>query len=66
MRETYGVMVLAHQGAVHDYLGVILDFSVKGIVMINMIKYTKNIVADFPDKIVAIRTSLAADHLFSL
>ncbi len=29
MSETYGVTVVAHQGAVHDYLGMIFDFSVK-------------------------------------
>ncbi len=47
---TYGMMVVAHQGAVHDYLGTIFDFSVKGNVMINMIKYIKNIIADFPEE----------------
>jgi hypothetical protein len=35
--ETYGVMVVAHQGVVHNYLGMICDFSVKGKVMVNMI-----------------------------
>ncbi len=49
-----------------DYLGMIFDFSVKGNVMINMIKYIKNIIADFPEKIVAIRTSPAVDHLFTV
>jgi hypothetical protein len=34
-------MVVAHQGAVHNYPGMIFDFSVKGKVMINMIKYIK-------------------------
>jgi hypothetical protein len=66
LSETYGVMVVAHQGAVHDYLGKIFDFSVKGKVMINMIENIKNIIADFPEEIVAIRMSLAADHLFTV
>jgi hypothetical protein len=34
--------------------------------MINMIEYIKNITADFPKEIVAIRTGLAADHLFTV
>jgi hypothetical protein len=50
---------------VHDYLGMIFDFSVKGKVMINMIEYIKNI-ADFPEEIMAIRTSPAVDHLFTV
>ncbi len=29
LSETHGMMVMAHQGAVHDYLGMIFNFSVK-------------------------------------
>jgi hypothetical protein len=57
LSETYGAAVVAHRGAVHNYLGMISDFSLKGKVMINMIEYIKNIIADFPEEIVAIRTS---------
>ncbi len=57
---------MAHQQEVHDYLGMIFDFSMKGKVMINMIKYIKNIISDFPEEIVAISMSLAADHLFTV
>jgi hypothetical protein len=66
LSETYGVMVVAHQGAVHNYLGMIFDSSVKGKVTINMIKYVKNIIADFREEIVAISTSPATDHLFTV
>ncbi len=66
LSETYGVTVAAHQGAVHDHQGMIFDFSVKGKVMINMIKYIKNIITNFPEEIVAIRMSPAADHLFTV
>jgi hypothetical protein len=34
--------------------------------MISMIEYMKNIVANFPEEIVAIRTSPAADPLFTV
>jgi hypothetical protein len=64
LSETYGVMVVAHQGAVHNYLGMIFDFSVKEKVMINIIEYIKNIIANFPEEIMAIRMSPATDHLF--
>jgi hypothetical protein len=66
LSETYSVIAVANQGAVHDYLGMIFDFSVKGKVMINMIEYIKNITANFPEEIAAIRTSPAADHLFTV
>jgi hypothetical protein len=59
LSETYCMMVVAHQGAVHDYMGMIFNFSVKGK---NMIEYIKNIIANFPEEIVAIRTSPAVDH----
>jgi hypothetical protein len=51
---------------VHDYLGIIFDFSVKGKVMINMIKYIKNFIAYFPEEIVASRRNPTADHLFTV
>jgi hypothetical protein len=49
LSETYGMTVVARQGAVHDYLEMMFDFSVKGKVMINMIKYIKIIIANIPD-----------------
>ena len=59
--------VTTHQGEVHDYLGMIFDYSEsKGKVMINMIEYIKSIINNVLDEITAIRTSLAADHLFTL
>ncbi len=63
LSETYGMMVVAQQGAVNDYLGMTLEFSVKGKVMINMIEYINNINTNFPEEFVAIRTSQAVDHL---
>jgi hypothetical protein len=53
LSKTYGVSVATHRGKVHDYLGMIFDFSEKGKVMINMIKYIKGIINDFPKEIIA-------------
>ncbi len=64
LSKTYGVSVTAHRGKVHDYLGMIFDFSKKGKVMINMIKYLKNIINNFPEEIIATRMSPATNHLF--
>jgi hypothetical protein len=43
-----------------------MDYSEKGKVSINMIDYIKNIIADFPEEIVSIKTSPAQDHLFTV
>ena len=63
---TYGVLVVGHRGKVHDYLGMIFDFSHEGKVTMNMIEYINSIINQFPEEIVAIRTSPAADHLFTV
>ncbi len=34
--------------------------------MINMIEYFRNIIDDFPEEIVAIRTSPVIDHFFTV
>jgi hypothetical protein len=43
---------------------MIFDFSDKGKVIVNMVEYIKNIIANFPEEIVATPTSPAANHLF--
>jgi hypothetical protein len=55
-----------HPGIEHDYHGMIFDFSKNGKVMVNMIEYIKNIVADLPEEITATKTSPAADHIFEV
>jgi hypothetical protein len=66
LSTTYGVSIAIHQGKVHGYLVMIFDFSEKGKVAINVIKFIKNIISDFPfpEEITAVQTSPAADHLF--
>ena len=58
--------VAAHRGKVHDYLGMIFDFSVKGKVMVTMMEYIKSIIKDFPEEITGIKTSPATGHLFTV
>jgi hypothetical protein len=60
------VAVATHRGKVHDYLGMIFDFLVKGKVMVTMMEYIKNIIKDFPEEITGIKMSPAADHLFTV
>ncbi len=44
LNATYGVTIATHRGKVHNYLGMIFDYSKKGKAMVNMIKYIKNII----------------------
>ena len=66
LNHTFGVTVAEHRGKVHDYLGMIMDFSEEGKVSINMVEYIKTIIDDFPEEIIGIKTSPAADHLFEV
>ncbi len=66
LSKTYGVSVATHQGKIHDYLGMIFDFSKEGKVMVNMIEYIKTIIGNFPEEIIATHASPAADHLFTV
>ena len=66
LSKTYGIAVAEHRGKVHDYLGMILDFTMDGHVIINMTEYIKTIIADFPEEIKTTKTTPAADHLFQV
>ncbi len=54
-----------HPPEVHDYLGMIFDFSPKREGVITMMEYIKNIINDFPEEIVGTKTSPATDHVFT-
>jgi hypothetical protein len=41
LSKKYEVAVATHQGKVHNYLGMIFDFSVKGKAMVIMMEYIK-------------------------
>ena len=53
-----------HRGKVHDYLGMIFDFTVRGKVMVTMMEYIKTIIKDFPEGITGTNVSPTVDHLF--
>jgi hypothetical protein len=59
--------VAIHRGKKHDYLGMELDFSVKGKVKIGMIEYVENMLKFFPEKIKSKDTVVtpARDGLFN-
>jgi hypothetical protein len=66
LSAAYGVTVTTHRGKVHDYLGMMFDYSEKGKVMAYMIENIKSIIANFLEEIMVVWTSPAADHLFTM
>jgi Reverse transcriptase (RNA-dependent DNA polymerase) len=54
------------RGKIHNYLGMLLDFSEPGAVKINMVDYVKKMILDFPDESKTITATPAAMHLFEI
>ncbi len=66
MKDIYGDNLAETTGSVHDYLGMIFDFSEQDKVKINMTKYLSKVIADFPKEIVGKAATPAGDHLFKV
>jgi hypothetical protein len=43
--------VKAIRGNCHDYLTMILDFLIPGVLQVNMTLYVKSMIEEFPDKL---------------
>ena len=54
------------RGKIHDYLGMMLDFSLPGKVQIRMEEYIKNMLAELPEDMAGLATTPAAEHLFKI
>ena len=59
-----GVMKVS-RGKVHEYLGMTLDYTEKGIVKINMIDYVKRMIENFPEEVTS-ASSPASEYLFKV
>jgi hypothetical protein len=70
LQEKYGsedAPVTVTYGKVHDYLGMTLDYSEAGKVIINMTQYVKNLLENVPDDMRAgISVTPAAGHLYEV
>ena len=51
----------AHQGKVHDYLGMTFEYEDEGKVKVDMSSYMKNMLDDFPIKLK--KSQMAATHV---
>ena len=54
------------RGKVHDYLGMILDFSTPGELTVDMVDYIKSIIADMPKDMEGKAKTPAGCHLFKV
>jgi hypothetical protein len=66
LAKIYGDSLTVHRGKIHDYLGVDLDFSQKGVVRASMIRYLAKLIEEFPEAIVGTASTPASDNLFQV
>ena len=66
MAETYGPNITVARGETHDYLGMDLDFSTKGVAKISMIKYLRKVISDFPEEIKGTSVPPYTENLFKV
>jgi hypothetical protein len=52
VKETYGKIgvIKTMRGKIHEYLGMKLDYSVKGQVIIDMVDYVESMINSFPSE----------------
>jgi hypothetical protein len=55
-----------NRGKIHDYLGMLLDYSEPGYVKLNMVENVKKILAEMPEDMDGTATSPAAEYLFKI
>jgi hypothetical protein len=55
-----------NRGKMHDYLGMLLDYSEPGHVKLDMQAYVKKVLEEMPEEFDGTATSPAADHLFQI
>ena len=66
LASIYGEKLTVNRGKVHDYLGMDLDFSIKGKVKIGQIKYTRKMIDEFPKPITYSAATPATDYLYTI
>jgi hypothetical protein len=58
--------VTTNRGKIHDYLGMILDYSEPGCVKVDMTENLKKILDEMPEEMDGTATTPAADYLFTI
>ena len=55
--------MIVKRGKMHEYLGMILDFSEESKLIVNMEEYIDEILIGLPEDMTGVATTPAADHL---
>lgn len=68
LNERYGkdAPLTTTRGKTHEYLGMTIDFTIKGKVMIRMDDYADNLLSEAREDMEGVATSPAAEHLFEV
>jgi hypothetical protein len=66
IKYLYGENLGETVGTVHDYLGMMFDYSFTREVRINMWDYLGRVIKEFPEEITGTCATPASDHLFKL
>ena len=65
LKKVYGELRISCRKK-HEYPGMDLDFTTPGVVKFSMVKFTKQIVADFAHHLGKTAATPVADHLFQV
>jgi hypothetical protein len=66
IKDIHGENLAEKVGTIHNYLGMMFDYSFNNKVRINMSQYISNVIKEFPQEISRMCTTPAADHLFKI
>ena len=58
--------MVVHKGPRHDYLGITLDYSSPGKVVVDMKQYIDKVLSETPPDIKGVAQTLAGEHLFKV
>jgi hypothetical protein len=66
IKGIYGDNMHVSRGLTHEYLGMTLDYKVKGEMKISMVDYLKGAIGDFPEVVDGTAPTAASEHLFDV
>jgi hypothetical protein len=66
IKDIYGENLAEKAGTVHNYLGMTFDYSFDDKVRINMNQYLLKVIKGFPQVILRLCATPAADHLYKI
>jgi hypothetical protein len=66
IKDIYGDNLAKNVGMTQDYLGMTFNYAFEREVWINMCKYLSKVIEDFPEEIMGVSTTPAADYLFKV